>query len=240
MKPKKRHATYDFIVEKLLPFLPRQKANRIIDYGCGDASLAYYLPKGFISEYFGLDINENSIKVARSNHVARNFHFYHVRDKRVYPFSRIVKNADLVISIGVLQYLEREQILVFLKNSYSSLKPGGYLIVSTSVNHAVYRFLDLYRFLLPHRFVDRVEILDTIQKAGFDLCFVQERGLLLSPILMNFMSLFFDSIDKILFRNKGRLGPIGRKYREFASYLVSLEYNISIDYGYTLYIVARR
>ena len=83
-------------------------------------------------------------------------------------------------------------------------------------------------------------ILTEIEKAKLRTIYQQERGFLIAPLFSNIISFFFDAADKVLFRTKGTLGPIGTFARKIINPLITLEYLLQIDYGYTLYLKIKK
>jgi hypothetical protein len=79
-----------------------------------------------------------------------------------------------------------------------------------------------------------------IRKAGFDAEYVREKGLMLAPLTANVVALFFDGLDKVLFRTRGSLGPAGRFIRKLTNPMLHLEYHLPVDFGYTLFLRAKK
>lgn len=233
------HATYSYIIDSILKLRDQNNRLIIIDYGCGSASIINYIPKKKVEKYYGWDVNENSINKAKSDYPGNMYHFS-LAKKNVPDFSKSIKNVDLIISIGVMQYLNSKQIDDFVKYSMKTLKKNGFLVISCASNHLIYRFLDIYQFFSPHLYINSRDYLRKLEKAGFRVEFANEKGLIISPILMNFGTLFVDVLDKILYRNEGFLGPLGTGYRRAISGIIEWEYKSPLNYGYTLYIKAKK
>ena len=79
-----------------------------------------------------------------------------------------------------------------------------------------------------------------LRKAGFNVEYQKESGLILGPLVSHNFTLIPDALDKILFSTKGTLGILGRTFRKISTPLMALEYLVPLDYGYTLYIKARK
>jgi SAM-dependent methyltransferase len=97
-----------------------QPGEKVIDIGCGPGDVLDLLPE---LDYYGIDISEKYIREAQKRYGGRGV-FLHGDTKACAGDDRL-KNADLVMCIGVLHHLddpEAEQALAFAK---SNLKPGG-------------------------------------------------------------------------------------------------------------------
>lgn len=110
------------------PFL--KKFDRILDLGCGNGRLREALPPELIPEgnFFGLDISEKLLDIARSNHPKEHF-FKHDFAKKL-PFG--ADNFDFIISIAAFHHLlnKKDQIQL-LQDCYKCLKPGGKIFITT-------------------------------------------------------------------------------------------------------------
>jgi len=205
----------------------------IIDFGCGEGKLLDYFPKSKIRNYLGLDVNENSIFKAKKTYKSSNIEFRLINNES-YKFETSSK-VDAVVAIGVLQYLTDSQIRYYLKESKRVLKKGGVVVVSCAVDHLPYRLFNLYGFFLRNRYIKRDWLIKEFQKLGYEIAFQQERGLILTPLFSHNIVLLFDALDKLIFRTKGVIGPVGKLARKLFAPLGFLESLVPIDYGYTLY-----
>lgn len=228
------------LIAKLLLENTTKKNIVIADFGCGDGYLINFLPLGKIKQYVGMDINEHSIKAAKIKYKNdRRFSFSTITAKSTKYFSQR-SVFDVVILVGVLQYLSMKEMSELFIQARLALKPGGLLILSCTTDHLLYRLINIYRYLYPHSFINRSKIIHILNKYNFKKVYQAEKGLILAPFFSNVLAFIFDGIDFLFFRKKGSLGPIGIFFRNVAEPFISLEYGLNIDYGYTLFIVRRR
>lgn len=233
------HPSYTIIEELIKKHSPRLGVS-ILDYGCGNGTLLNTIDLEHIRSYVGLEVNSAALSVAKAKY--KNFkkiQFVKINTKALPDFGP-ENSLDVVILVGVFQYLKPDEIEHVFKQSQKSLKKGGVLIASCVVDHWIYRVTNLYRLFLPNFYLNRKKLLDTAKKHSFKILMSQERGLIIGPFFSHFIVIFFDAIDKILFRNKGKLGPIGSFVRKLWKPIMYLEYKIPLDYGYTLFVVFQK
>ena len=204
----------------------------ILDFGCGNGELLEYFPQSRIKKYLGVDINDESIKKAKLKNKAKNVSFK-IIDRKNDMFG-IRNSMDVIISIGVLQYMSDQETTNFLKMAKKMLKKRGILIISCATDHFIYRMFNLYGIFLPNRFVNRNWLVMLLKKIGFTVDYQKETGLLLAPLFSHNIVFFFDAMDKILFKTKGELGVVGLFVRKLAYPLLWLEASLPVDFGYNL------
>lgn len=113
---------HDFVAEygrSLLEFIPGDKAQTILDLGCGTGALTARLAD-MCSKVVGVDSSENMIDKAKKRF--GNIEFI-VCDALALPFD---KEFDVVFSNAVFHWISDHDTL--LKNIYKALKPHGCLV----------------------------------------------------------------------------------------------------------------
>lgn len=230
--------THQYIVDLINNNFNVNKKLSILDYGCGDGHLLKFLSQRRIKKYQGFDINSASLATARSRYSGNKISF-HIIDKKK-PLQLGKKNSfNLVTCVGVLQYLSPRELNNFLQQIQKVLKKDGAIVVSCAADHRIYRYLNLYSLFLPHSYLSRTKLIYKLKSCGFKIIHSQEKGLVLAPFFSNIVVFFFDAADR-LFRNRsGSLGPLGKLARKSFAPLLSLEARVPLDYGYTLYLVAK-
>ena len=140
----------------------------------------------------------------------------------------------------MLQYLKDKEIDFFIKESRRVLKKGGILLISTVVDHIIYKIFNLYGLFLPNRFINRDSLIQKLRKADYNVEYQKESGLIIGPLVSHNLTIIPDALDKIFFATKGTLGFFGSTFRKIITPFLSLEYSIPLDYGYTLYLKAKK
>jgi len=213
---------------------------RLLDFGCGSGSFLRTIPISSIEMYAGYDINADSIREAdRLYKRNKKIHFYTIDQKK--PFVIRNKNKmDIVLMIGVIQYLTDRQIASALSLCKKILKKNGYVIISTCSDHWFYRLIDMYGYVSPHRFISSSEIKFLLKNAEFQIDIIKEIGLIIAPVFSYCLSLIFDGLD-VLFRTKqkGSLGMFGEWSRRIFAPFILKEYHVQWNFGYTKIIVAQ-
>lgn len=110
------------------------KGNRIIDVACGPAYGTALLSKYSNTRVFGLDVDENTIKISSKNY-GEFCDFFHIAGYS-WPFE--TNSIDSIVSLETFEHLDNTDL--FLKEAHRVLKPGGNLVLSTPLNDTMSRF----------------------------------------------------------------------------------------------------
>jgi SAM-dependent methyltransferase len=99
---------------------------RWLEFGCGDGSL----PRHFnmlTSHYTGFDISAEAIRQAKAHMPLPNTYFVQMDMRRwVAPLTQV----DLIVCDECIYYLTPEEIGMFLRECWRSLKPGGHILIT--------------------------------------------------------------------------------------------------------------
>lgn len=231
-------ANHKYIQNLLNNYLPNGKAT-IVDYGCGNGDLLNYLDTQNIVKYTGYDVSKDCLHIAKNNHFGNKYKFKRI-DLQKLPNLGTNNSVDLIILVGVVQYMSNQEINHLLKEAKKVLKNDGILVVSCAVDHDIYKFFNIYRIFLPNNYINRKQLINKANKNNLISVFNKEKGLVIAPLFSNIFSLFFDSIDRFILGNRGKIGIVGSTARKLIQPLIELEYLIPVDFGYTLYCVFRK
>jgi len=107
-----------------------KKGDRLLDLGCGNGRLRQSLSTDMVrdGDYFGLDVSEKLLNLARKN-FPRD-HFFHKDFTQPLPFGD--DNFDIISGVASFHHIlsEKEQ-KQFLQECCRILKPGGTVFLTT-------------------------------------------------------------------------------------------------------------
>ncbi len=114
--------------ELLFPLLKKQ--DRLLDLGCGNGRLRKFLDEKIIpvGNYFGLDLSEELLKIARQNYPQD--HFFRGNFAQKLPFGD--ENFEIITAIASFHHLlNKKDQDSFLEESWRVLKPHGKIFLTT-------------------------------------------------------------------------------------------------------------
>ncbi len=235
------HPTYLFWISKLKKLREKTgKPLKVLDYGCGNGVLIDLLGTNYFSKYLGIDTSSDSIKVGKSRYANdENINFRVIFPDQMPSFGDKGK-LDLIILVGVFQYLNDSEIDHVIKESLKSLKSGGKLMFSTVLDTPIYRYLNAYQLVFPNRYISRSRLTKKLNANGFKIETDIARGLMIGPLVSHAVVIPFDAVDHFILGVRGKIGYLGMAIRIIMFPLMYLELLIPIDYGYTWYVVANK
>lgn len=149
---------------------------KILDLGCGTTypEAEIVLSDGF--EYFGIDLSEKMLEVARRNlskQMKNTEGRLHQMDMRALKFED--ESFDGIISATSFMHLPRNTLSLALREANRVLKRGGRGLIS--ISHGTFEGLYAPRHGLPRAYCvcwQPDEFVDQITSAGFRLCLESE------------------------------------------------------------------
>ncbi|WP_394821071.1 class I SAM-dependent methyltransferase [Pendulispora albinea] len=139
----------------------------LLDVGCGDAQLLYWLRGEGVSrdaELTGCDLSPETVE---TNRVRHPFASFHVLDLETAPLAR---TFDAVICTEVIEHIENQAAA--MRNLAQMVAPGGHLIVTcpTGKVHATERHFGHVRHPRPQ------ELAGLLEGAGLEVVSLQNWG----------------------------------------------------------------
>ena len=108
----------------ILPYLSVTEQSKVLDLGCGDGRWARILvPK--CDEYVGLDLAEKFVEKAEQDYGGQGARFYCCRAQDYVDDNQY----DLILAIGLITYMNDEDIRKMVRNCSQMLAQGGRLVV---------------------------------------------------------------------------------------------------------------
>lgn len=143
--------TWKFIQRKLRveELLATEKPGRLLDAGCGTGVMApVFLKRGW--EFVGVDVAPKMIDYARQRFAGQPTTQFHAGTLEALKFP--ASSFDAVMAMGLLEYLNDEELRSAVREMARLLKPGGVLVVSAiqpnSLDSVLRRWLALPTRLL--------------------------------------------------------------------------------------------
>lgn len=129
--PRKGHLSADRLAysagqwdAQIRPLLPEDKATRILDAGCGDGGIMWWLRRTGYANVEGVEVGEEQVEIARGLDVGP----VHAGD--VIPFLEAHPDTyGAVILRNVLEHFEKADVLVLLRAAHRALASRGRLIL---------------------------------------------------------------------------------------------------------------
>ncbi|MBL7036531.1 class I SAM-dependent methyltransferase [Candidatus Microgenomates bacterium] len=177
-----KNFTYRHFLEKVIPNI--KKSTELLDVGCGVGTIDFFLAKK-VKKVVGIDVSENSIKIAQRNAKLLNLEKNLVYMVMNFPEDVPNMKFDLVVCSEVLEHLKDDSKAVV--QIYSLLKRGGVSIISVPLNSA-----PLYKLGLMGGFDKKVghlrrysveEVVDLLENNGFKI----KKTFLVEGMFRNFL-----------------------------------------------------
>jgi 2-polyprenyl-3-methyl-5-hydroxy-6-metoxy-1,4-benzoquinol methylase len=129
--PRKGKATLNEFKQRAVSYqkhfgrlLPKDKKANIIDIGCGNGSVVWWLQQNGFSSVAGIDISAEQIAIAFELGVKN------VRQADIHDFfSKIDRLYDTIILRDVIEHFEKKEILDLLNRCYGALNEHGSIII---------------------------------------------------------------------------------------------------------------
>lgn len=123
-----------FYSKKYKHFLPKDKASKILDVGCGPGFFLFFLKSlGYVNAV-GLDLSTEQIALAKS------FGLNAQRGEMFEFLNQHPAAFELIFSSHVIEHLKKNEVINFLTSIHNSLKPGGQAIICTPNANALFGF----------------------------------------------------------------------------------------------------
>jgi len=106
--------------------LPKDKAARMVDIGCGDGHFLYYLKSKGFQTIEGVDASEDRLALCRQ-YVTPNVHCANV----VSWLENHGEQFDVVFCHHVIEHFPGDSVYGFVERLAKAVKPGGQLILTT-------------------------------------------------------------------------------------------------------------
>lgn len=170
--------------------MPSGEDLKLLEIGCGVGRLSFALAQYF-GYVHGVDVAPEFIRIAQIHNSKRNLKFSEIKEDRLFPGKK--ECFDVIFSMEVFHYLDKQTIKSYISDSHRLLKKGGTLVFQANTTH----FTPLTKLSLSIRFLlnclgvslwrgiptdlasNRKQIkaqliVDTLRKAGFRVLALKE------------------------------------------------------------------
>lgn len=131
-------------LETAINLIEQRNYDKVVEIGVGSGEFFNKYPNDTGADLIGLDISFSMIKTAQRNEAAPEYCQGTITDLPIDSNS-----IDLVVCLGVIGYIEKEELGVVMTEFNRVLKPGGQLIMSFANQLSPYRsFRQFYYYNL--------------------------------------------------------------------------------------------
>ncbi len=109
---------------QLAEFLPARTDAPILDAGCGDGAVLWWLHRRGYHRAEGVEVSPEQVAIAREAGV-RQVHLAHLRDF----LAETSEAYGLVILRNVLEHFRKEEVVELLRLCHRALRPGGHVLI---------------------------------------------------------------------------------------------------------------
>ena len=103
--------------------LPTDKTGRIVDLGCGSGGLVWWLIQSGFKNTKGIDGSLEQVELAHSNGIKN------VEHGDVFEFLESERGCAALFARDLIEHFEKQSLFDFLEKCFSSLKPGGLIVL---------------------------------------------------------------------------------------------------------------
>ncbi|HWQ27122.1 MAG TPA: class I SAM-dependent methyltransferase [Chlorobaculum sp.] len=115
------------ILADILSGMDHGKSLKIMNYGCGTGKTEGYIQKYMPGvNVYGIDVSEESVRVARANNAAHTNISFDFFDGKNIPGNEMF---DVVFCANVFHHIPRKSHKDSMHGIYSRLKPGGLFVI---------------------------------------------------------------------------------------------------------------
>lgn len=118
------------LINYCISFFPEMKDKSILDLGCGNGTVAFYLAQKFDTEKIvGVDLNKNNVEIAKAEKQRRDVSVVDFVNDDAQDLKRFEDESfDYILNIeSAFHYPDKH---LFLKELQRVLKPGGHFIIA--------------------------------------------------------------------------------------------------------------
>ena len=163
---------YDRMTIALEMLKPHIKGTTILDVGCASGRFANLLLEAGAARVFGVDVSEDIIRIANERRLAGPN-----KDRLEFFAADLVQpglklpQVDLVTSLGVIEYFDRNEMPIFLRNTKARYFFHDFPDVARTTNWLLWWMRQVYIRInkCPGVYLyKRAEFTDLVKQAGYE------------------------------------------------------------------------
>jgi len=160
-----RRMMFKSFARTLGPWLPLDKDALILDVACGEGALLAFLRDRGYTDLSGFDLSPENVAICQQ----RGLVFVRQYNALCLSDFQPSDEVDAIFCLDLIEHLEKEHAVPFLRQAYSRLKQGGALVLQTPNMGSVVGLFHRYNDLTHEFALTEDSLLSLLLTAGFPL-----------------------------------------------------------------------
>jgi len=163
LDPSSRRVIFKSFSRTLGPWLPLDKDALILDVACGEGALLAFLRDRGYTNLSGFDLSPENVAICQQRGLVFVGQYNALCLSEFQPSDEV----DTIFCLDLIEHLEKEDAVPFLRQAYSRLKKGGALVLQTPNMGSVVGLFHRYNDLTHEFALTEDSLLSLLLTAGF-------------------------------------------------------------------------
>jgi 2-polyprenyl-3-methyl-5-hydroxy-6-metoxy-1,4-benzoquinol methylase len=193
--PEVRERIFRSLNRTLAPWIPRERTKRILDIGCGEGALLYYLTQLGFTSLAGFDLSPENVQLCHGLglHFVREFDALNLNSFAETKF-------DVIFALDILEHLPKEKLSSFLEQVRHQLSPGGYTVIQTPNMGSVFATFVRYNDLTHEFGFTEKTIVNLLLTSGFSKEDIEVRPAWNATTLLGYLrEIYLQIVHEVIF-----------------------------------------